>query len=205
MQVIMDGISPRVEQRNKVEARQALGLETNAKIVPTVGRLSKQKGQNTLIEAFRSVPDAKLYLIGDGELRADTEAQIARLGLQERVHLVGEIPGEQVATYLRASDVFAFPSRWETFGLAIIEAAASGVPLISSDLDVLQEVLSLENGTPAAMMVPVDEVSRWTQALNDMLNDPDLQQSFSEKSLQVSKRHSLESHVDNIEKLVESI
>lgn len=203
MKIIMNGISPRVDDRSKAEARAEIGLEPEARIISTVGRLSKQKGQVVLLEALQNVPDVQLFLIGDGELKKEIQETITTFGLSERVFLVGEIPGEKVATYLRASDIFAFPSRWETFGLAVIEAAASGVPLVSSDLDVLKEVLSLEDCTPAARMVAVDDPKAWARALNEVLNDGDLRRTLAERSIAVSRRHSLESHVDNIIELAQ--
>lgn len=202
MKTIMNGINPRVDERSKAEARTELNLPPDSKIVTTVGRLSKQKGQIVLLEALKYVPDVQLYLIGDGELRAEIQESITAFSLSNRVFLVGEIPGEKVATYLRASDVFAFPSRWETFGLAVIEAAASGIPLVSSNLDVLKEVLSLEDGTPAAKMVPVDDPHAWAKALNEVLGNEDLCTTLSQRSLAINRRYSLETHVDNIIELV---
>ncbi|MBV6656321.1 MAG: glycosyltransferase family 4 protein [Devosiaceae bacterium] len=205
MRLLTDGIKPRVDPRDKTAARRELGLDEHDRIVVTVGRLSRQKAHAVLVDAFRIVRDAQLLIVGEGELREDLERRIAALSLTDRVQLVGEVPGPVVATYLRATDCFAFPSRWETFGLAVVEAAASGVPLVTSNLDVLAEVLSLEDGAPASMMVPNEQADAWSDAINRVLDDQAVQKDLSERSVRVAQMHSIERHVDAIMDLVDSL
>lgn len=202
MRTIMNGITPRVDMRSKTEARAELGMRDEDRTIVTVGRLSKQKGQDTLIRAMPFVKDARLYIVGDGELRQELQMLAVQVGVSDRVTFVGEIPGERVATFLRAGDVFAFPSRWETFGLAVIEAAGSGIPIVSADLDVLKEVLALEDGELAASFFDVDDPTMLAEQLNSVLDDEYLAKKLSGLSLQVSGRHALERHVDKILDLI---
>ena len=198
IQIVADGISPRSAPYSRDEARQHLGLEPTEKIILNIGRLSKQKGQDTLLRALSEVPDATLLIAGDGELRADLANLAGELGVATRVQFLGELPGEQIARLLRAADVFAFPSRWETFGLAVVEAAASGLPLVASDLEVLREVLETEDGEQGASFVPVDDPSSLAASLNRVFEDRALRATLEQKSLKVAHRHSMPRHVDNL-------
>jgi glycosyltransferase involved in cell wall biosynthesis len=86
-----------------------------------VSRISKEKN----LEAFCSLdyPDAKKILVGDGPYRAELQAQYPN------VEFVGFKRGESLAWYYANADVFVFPSRWETFGIVMIEAMACGTPV----------------------------------------------------------------------------
>lgn len=205
MHVIVNGLNPRVDSRSKEACRAAVGVSCSEKIVVTVGRLSRQKGQDTLFRAMKAVPDARLVVIGDGELRADYVRLVEQLQLGDRISFTGEIPGEQVATYLKAADLFAFPSRWETFGLAVVEAAAAEIPLVCSDLDVLKEVVRLDTGEFAARLVPVDDPSALASEIQRLLASPEDMAKLSRLSARLKTAHSLSVHVDNILSLVERL
>ncbi|MCA3445170.1 MAG: glycosyltransferase family 4 protein [Rhodobacter sp.] len=202
MRTVPDGIAARIEDRTRQEVRAELGIQPDVALIVTAGRLSRQKGHDTLIRAMSMISDARLLVLGDGELRDDLKALIDQHQLADRVRLVGEVPGPMVAAYLRATDVFAFPSRWETFGLAVIEAAANGIPLVTSDLDVLREVLLLPDGRLACRMAPVDQAEPLAAEIASVLSQPELAQTLSAMSLEVAKMHSLAKHVDRIETLI---
>jgi glycosyltransferase involved in cell wall biosynthesis len=107
----------------------------NGNVVITVGRLTEAKGQWYLIRAFREVkdrvPDARLVIVGDGELRGYLERVIARHGLQDSVFLVGD--QENPYRFLARARVFAFPSVWEGFPNALLESLVCGIPVIAAD------------------------------------------------------------------------
>src|SRR5690606_22197949 len=134
---IKNGVGSRALSLSKEDARRQLGLESGDFIFCTVGRLSAQKGQETLIRALKRVPGVKLLLIGSGELRDQLGQLAAAEGVTDRVSFCGEVAGTEVSRYLHAADAFVFPSRWETFGLAVVEAASVGLPIIASDIPVL--------------------------------------------------------------------
>lgn len=198
LHIIPDGIEPRVSDKSRQHARHALGFDADAKIILNIGRLSQQKGQETLLKALPNVPGAVLAIAGDGELREQLQAMARNLGVADRVRFFGEIPGDQIALLMRASDVFAFTSRWETFGLAVVEAAASGLPIIASDLDVLHEVLETEDRKSAAIFVPADDAEALANEIARVLSDAELNAALRNESLRVAKRHSIARHVDNL-------
>lgn len=100
-----------------------------------MGRLTRQKGQWFMIRSFRQVvdqyPNARLIILGEGDLRKDLEDLINELHLDEHVFLLGE--QENVFPFLRNSDCFVFPSLWEGLPLVLIEALSVDLPIISSD------------------------------------------------------------------------
>lgn len=131
-----------------------------------VGRLCAQKDPLTLV---RAVPllrtDASVVVVGDGPLRAEVEDEVRRLGVGDRVHLVGAVPRSRVPSYLAGGDVFVLPSRYEELGTAIVEASAAGLPLVASRTGGIPDVvddgvdgLLVDPGSPAAVAAAVDRV-----------------------------------------------
>jgi glycosyltransferase involved in cell wall biosynthesis len=106
-------------------------------VVSSVGRLARQKGFDILIEALGKVVasglDARLTIVGDGSEHEALAAQIARLGLGDRVRLAGYIasPSRELAE----ADCFVSASRWEGFGVAIVEAMSAGLYVIATDCE----------------------------------------------------------------------
>ena len=117
-----------------------------------VGRLSPEKGLRTLLEAWvRAEPsDLKLAIVGDGPLRRELEAHRLR-----NVSFLGWIPEEQVTAQMLRARALVFPSEWyETFGLTVVEAMASGLPVVASDLGGIPEVLG--SGASPWLCAPFD-------------------------------------------------
>ncbi|MFE3072705.1 glycosyltransferase [Streptomyces sp. NPDC059247] len=119
-------------------ARRALGIPGDAHVVGGVGRLAPGKRFDLLVRAVAEVPDARLLLVGDGERRADLLALARSLGVADRVLLTGAradpLPagsaGPSLPGLLAAMDVLVSPSPDETFGLAVVEALAAGLPVL---------------------------------------------------------------------------
>jgi glycosyltransferase involved in cell wall biosynthesis len=134
-------------------ARRALGVPDGAFAIGTVTRLMPSKGNEYLVEATRQVvdalPDGRVYIVGEGELQTELEARASALGLGDRLVFTGF--RRDVAEALTALDLVVFPSLWEGTPLTVLETLAMGKPIVSTDADGLQDVL-----TPGhdAVMVP---------------------------------------------------
>ncbi|MEV6011812.1 glycosyltransferase [Streptomyces sp. NPDC051976] len=129
--LVPNGIDPddfRFAPATRAATRAQLGLAQDAFVVGGVGRLVPGKRFDTLVRAVAATPGTDLLLAGDGPERPVLLALAAKLRASGRVHLVGATP--DVPALLAAMDVFVSPSREEAFGLAVVEALASGLPVL---------------------------------------------------------------------------
>jgi glycosyltransferase involved in cell wall biosynthesis len=140
----------------RAAARAAFGLPHDARIAVSSGRLATSKNQIALVGALTHLPDVHLAIAGTGPERDALIAHAENRRVRDRLHLVGEVPPARMFRFLAAGDAYVFSSLTETFGLAVVEAAIAGLPIIAGDLPVLREVLTAEDGTPAAIFVTAD-------------------------------------------------
>jgi glycosyltransferase involved in cell wall biosynthesis len=161
MVLIEHGVAAQPATRSRAATLAHFAIPDRCRILLNIGRLTAQKNQNVLIAALVGAPDARLVIAGGGPRRAEYEAMAARLGVANRLHLLGDVTRGDIADLLGAADLFVFPSTWETFGLAAVEAAIAGLPVVAADLPVLREVLA---GTQAAFVAPFDAAG-WSEAI----------------------------------------
>jgi glycosyltransferase involved in cell wall biosynthesis len=177
------------------EARTLLQLPADAVLLGSMARLHSLKN---LAAAIRLLPlDARwhLALAGQGPEQPALAALAHELGCAERVHFLGELSPDRVGALLRALDVFVFPSLAETFGLAAVEAAQAGVPVVAHDLDVLREVLSID-GEPCALFVDSNDTREFAGAVRRILDDAALATALRARAVRLSARYSLDTMVD---------
>lgn len=151
--------------------REKLGIGKNTKVLGCTGRLTRQKGQDILIDAasllIQKGNDIKLLLAGDGDTRAELESAARGKGIGDRVLFLGrrnDIPG-----ILRLFDLYAAPSRWESFNIALGEAMAAGVPCVASDISGHKDLCS--EGKTASLVRPGDPEALAAAVLR-ALSDP---------------------------------
>jgi glycosyltransferase involved in cell wall biosynthesis len=111
--------------------RRQLGIPADARVVGHVGRLVTQKNHELVLRIAAALPEAWFLLVGDGELRPQLERRAAELGIADRTVFAGA--RGDVAALLKSMDVFLFPSHFEGLGLAVVEAQAAGVPVVTAD------------------------------------------------------------------------
>jgi len=191
--VVVNGLAKPCPSVTKAEARQKLGFPQEAVIIVNVGRLSYQKNQEMLVKAIARIPDNKVILAiaGDGELRAQIHTLIARNDLTHRVVLLGELLPSQIPDFLVAGDIFAFPSRYEAFGFALVEAMMLGLPVLVSDIDAHREVVG-----DAGIFLPVDNIEAWTQAVISLVEDPLLRTEMAARAQERAKAYDLDRMID---------
>ena len=121
--------------QNRKNIRSELGISDDDIVCGHIGRFSKQKNHKHLIEIFNSLlkksPNAKLILVGEGELQQDVIKQCKQLGIQENVYFLGV--RSDIPAILSAMDVFVFPSLYEGMPNTVIEAQATGLSCVISD------------------------------------------------------------------------
>jgi glycosyltransferase involved in cell wall biosynthesis len=191
---IAHGVDPSryrpAEASMKAALRARLGLPTGACIVCYTGRLLRGKGLETLVEAFDSVaprhPEAHLLLVGSGEgqalsIEAGLRHQVEQAGLGARVSFAGRV--ESVEDYLRASDVFAFPSVFEALGISLIEAAACGLPAVGSRTGGIVDVI--EDRESGLLVAPGDAAALGA-ALDRLLGDEALRVRMGQRAAHIA-------------------
>jgi N-acetyl-alpha-D-glucosaminyl L-malate synthase BshA len=185
MTVIPNGIDDTVfKPGNRKELRRQHGISPDTRLVVTVARLHPVKGLDTLVRAAgllaAEVPALSVMIIGEGSERPKLESLISELWLHDRVQLPGAMNPLEVAGYLGMADAFVLPSRREGLGIALLEAMASGVPCVGSDIGGIVDVI--EDGT-TGLLVPVGDAAALAAALRCLLEDKDLARRFREAGL----------------------
>ncbi|HEX8639926.1 MAG TPA: glycosyltransferase family 4 protein [Allosphingosinicella sp.] len=143
--------------------------------VLAVGRLEAQKDHATLISAFARLaagfPNWRLRIVGEGSLRPELEAQVARLGLGERVALPGATP--RIEDEYVGAQLFAMPSSYESFGLATAEALSHGLPVVGfADCPGTNELI--RNGVNGLLVASEERDKALAQALAELMASPEL-------------------------------
>lgn len=184
--------------------RDSLGLAPETLAIGTIGRLSAQKGQRDLLAAAaqvtREFSDVRFVLVGDGDLRAELEAQAAALGLGDRLVFAGH--RADIPAVLAALDVVCISSTYEGTPLALFEAMAAGKPIVSTAVDGCREVLSHER--TGLLTAPQDPASL-AQALVRLRKDPALRRSLGAAAAVESARYDIAECVRRIESLYDEV
>jgi glycosyltransferase involved in cell wall biosynthesis len=167
-------------ERDQVEAvRRELDLAPHCPVLLTVGRLVPQKGQRYLIQAMpdvlRAHPRARLLIVGMGFLEPKLREEVAALGLGSSVSFLGR--REDVPALMGAADLFVFPSLFEGLGVALLEACASGLPCVASNVGPLPEVI--EDGI-TGVLVPSRDPKSLAGAIGELASHPALMRRYGE-------------------------
>lgn len=174
---------------DKAAARRAFGLPDNAPLAVSTGRQTKLKNHIAVVRALARLPELHLALAGVGPERDTLLSFAEEKGFTDRLHLIGEVPPARIFEFLAAGDVFVFPSMAETFGLSVVEAAISGLPVVASNLPVLNEVLSTNDGEPAAIFATTNDAEGMAAALSEILAKPELVQRLAAAGRRLAEKY----------------
>ena len=146
--VVLNGVdSSKFLSGEKNKIRKMLNLSLNGKIGVCVARLSEEKNLNVLIESVKILGDIspEIYIVGDGPLRSMLLDMIVRLGVQQKVHLVGPVPHDTVPLWLQAADFFCLPSQREGCPVVVHEALACGIPVVATTVGAIPDLVCHED------------------------------------------------------------
>jgi len=163
------------------EVRRALGWSPDDTVIGYVSRIAPEKNVDDLAEALTIVasrrPEARMLLVGDGPSRAALEARIGSFA-----RFVGYRQGDDLADHYAACDLFAFPSRTETFGNVVLEAMASGLPVVAVRAGGVGE--TVQHGTTGALVEPAEPPARLADALISLIDHPGPRRRMAESARQ---------------------
>ena len=157
-----------------------------------IGRLTHQKGLDTLLkaakQAFDALPGWRMAILGTGPLRGELESLADTLGISERLDWVGYVPDP--FPYLRSAEFFVSTSRFEGSPNALVEAMSCGLPVIVTDAS--PGPLELVGSDEAGLVVSVDDVDATTAAIRRLAEDQPLRQSLGRAAAARARAHRAE-------------
>lgn len=166
--------------------------------VAFLGRLVANKGVDVLLRAAAGLGQIDLVVLGDGPELPRLRELAAHLGMSATTRFLGWVPPETVQRELSDSTLLAVPSLWpEPFGLVALEAAALGIPVVASSVGGLRDVVA---DGETGLLAPPGDVSRWSDALRRILDQPELASAMGQASAQACRqRFALSSHLAALE------
>jgi len=150
-------------------ARRRLGLPMSGLIIGWVGRLSAEKGPDVFLNSIGHSrrKDYEVSIVGSGRLEPELRGRSSALGLDERIRFHGAVPG--AGSLLRAFDLFVMSSRTEGTPMVLFEAMAAGVPVVTTIVGGIPDVVSPEE----AVLVPSEDAAELARAIDESLDHPD--------------------------------
>lgn len=185
---------------SRTAARQHYGTDPSRPVVACVANLKRVKAHDVLLDASRRLKsdgvDHELWLIGDGPERRQLEQRVSVLDLQSTVRFLGTIP--DVPQRLAAADMAVLASRWEGMPTAVIEAMASGLPIVATRVG---EVPSLVSDGVFGTLVAPDDADALAQALGELLRDRPRRELWGSRARQAAEEYSMASVIGQYERL----
>jgi len=187
--------------KNPGSFRTRLGLKSDAPILLSVGRVDPEKRLDFLIKAFECmsdrVPDAQLVFAGDGGARKKLEEQAAATKVKDRIHFLGMVNRAELPDLLHDATVFLSASTTEVHPISVIEAIASGLPLVAVQDEAFEGmIVENENGH----LTPLD-VNMFSDVLVKLLSDPAKLVQYGKRSAELSEKFSIDAQVRSLENL----
>jgi phosphatidylinositol alpha-mannosyltransferase len=154
-----------------------------------VGRLEQRKGLATLLDAYAELrrlrDDVRLVIVGGGNMRWGYERYVTTEGIPD-VYFAGHVAPALLPRCYTSADIFCSPAlRGESFGIVLLEAMASGVPIIASAIPGFNQVVTPDQD---GVLVPPANTEAWTAAIQALLDDPERRRRLADAGLQTAQR-----------------
>lgn len=186
--------------------RKELQISPDDIVILYLGRVSLEKNIDKIIKALAIIGDKKIdnfkfIVVGDGTAVKQLNSLADSLGLTEKVKFVGAIEREKVRHYYQIGDIFSFSSTSETFGMVIIEALASGLPVLAVKAPGAVDIIT--DGLDGILVE--DDVYQFAEQLENLIKNRELRQELSSNALQTVKRYSSDTISDQVLALYEKL
>lgn len=200
IKLIEHGIPPPVHALSPSDILAKYAIPADGPILLMAARLDLQKGHNIIVSALSKLPKARLVMAGSGPEQSNLLALGRQTGVADRLHFLGHVGRQDLTDLYRSASLFVFPSAWETFGLAGVEAAMVGLPVVASDIPALREVLTCHRQTTARFVSSRDP-NAWAEAIASCLSDPDLRSRSQAFAAIIQDQYSEKRMIDGYVKL----
>jgi glycosyltransferase involved in cell wall biosynthesis len=195
IKVIFSGASPLFDTPRETKGAQHILQKYNIQkpYILFVGRLNPRKKVLSIIEVFASLKKStplphQLVIVGKRDYKTDEMTRHVRENrLEESVLFTGLVPDEDLPVVYREAEIFVYPSLFEGFGLPVLEAMKSGTPVITSNNSSLKELVG-----EAGLTIDPLQQNELSQALAQLLKNPDLRKAYSEKGLARAEEYTWE-------------
>jgi glycosyltransferase involved in cell wall biosynthesis len=171
-------------------------LDINQPILLSVSRLSLSKGVYRLLDIFyyvkKDFPRVELLLVGQNYEGDRIINKAKELGIQDNIHLVGQVPYFEVSKYYSQADIFVHPSYPESFGMVLLEAMSYELPVVATDLPCFREA-----SQGKVLLLPYEKTHAWSKEIYilwareimKLLRDPERQQEMSKVGKEIALQH----------------
>jgi 1,2-diacylglycerol 3-alpha-glucosyltransferase len=185
--------------------REKVSIPNNHKILLYVGRLGKEKSVNFIIRSFKLIheknPQITLVLVGDGSEKVYLKELAKELGVSKNVIFFGSVKHADIPKVYADADVFVFASQTETQGMVILEALASGVPVVAVNDEAFQNVITIgKNG-----YLIKQDIRLFAEKTLDLLSNDILYKQFSQNAVKTVEKFSVQNTALYLEELYEKV
>ncbi len=187
-------------QKFNKEAVKKNNFDGNDIVIGIVGRIEKVKGIEYLILAMKIIlakfPNVKLEIIGDGSELSNLKSLAESSGISKSVFFFGKF--KDVIPFYKRMDIFVLPSVLEGFGIVLLEAMASGIPVVATNVNGIKEVVAdMKNG----LLIPSRNPEAIAQAVIKLIENPELTYNLVNNGLERARNFDIQSHINKLENL----
>ena len=190
------------KEPTRQEIRNKLGIPDGKIILMSVGELTKRKNHMVVIDALARLKEYDiLYVIcGDGPMKARLRAKAEELGVRDRVKLLGF--RKDIAELHKAADIFVFPSLQEGLPVAVMEAMASGLPIVASKIRGNEDLISNNQG--GYLVNPMDS-EQVAKAIEKMIQNPKKREKMEKRNLEIIAKYGQETVLQKMDEFFDEI
>lgn len=176
----------------------------DAYVIGMIGRITRQKSPEIFVQMAmllkQRIPESYFVIVGDGDERKEIEELIKRNGLQESFYITGWI--DQAAAYLKHFQQAVLLSRWEGFGLVLLEYMLAGLPIVATNVDAIPDICTKEVGK----LVPVESAGAAADAVYELYLDPQRRQKLGCNGIRIAQeKYNIGRVVDQTQKLIDEL
>ena len=174
------GLQVSEEQKIKVQKKNCLP----SSYVLSVGTIEKRKNLTSIIDAIARVPNVHLVVVGKStDYIQEVKGRIIKLGLEKRVMFIHEVEIADLPAIYQLAEMLVYPSQYEGFGIPVLEALYSGIPVITTRGGCFEEA-----GGPDSLYVAFGDIPGMSEAILNVLGDPDLRSRMTNKGKEYAEK-----------------